>query len=896
MESTKTLVKTTCAYCGVGCGVNASVDVNAHQVEIKGDLQHPANFGRLCSKGSALGDTVGLDERLLEPEVNGETVSWDHATTYVAQELQKIIDEHGPDAVAIYGSGQLLTEDYYVANKFMKGFIGSGNMDTNSRLCMASSVVGHKRGFGSDTVPGCYEDFELADLVVLVGSNMAWCHPVTFQRLSAAKQQRPSLKVVTIDPRRTATNDVADLHLSIKSGTDAFLFNGLLAYLEQHNALNQAFIDQHTEGFEAALHSARESALSVASVAELCGIDEATVETFFSWFVSSEKAVTAYSQGINQSTSGSDKVNAILNCHFATGRIGRPGMGPFSLTGQPNAMGGREVGGLANQLAAHMGFDNAADIDRVQRFWGSPHIATKAGLVATDLFDAVHDGRVKAVWIMATNPVVSLPNADKVKAALENCPLVIASDCIAQTDTVNLAHVKLPAAGWSEKNGTVTNSERRISRQRNLFPLTGNAKPDWWIVSQVATKMGFGQSFNYQHPYQIFVEHARLSGFENNDQGHVRSFDISGLSQLDLSTYNALEPIQWPVNEKHPSGVSRLFAEGGFTTSSQKAQFLAITPRLPKAKRSAEYPLCLNTGRVRDQWHTMTRTGLSPKLNSHIAEPFVEVHPQDAQAFGLQQKHLAKVSTTWGQMVARISITENVRQGDIFVPMHWTGQLSKLGRVGPLVNPYVDPASCQPESKHTPAKIEPYNTEWHGFILSRYALNPESCEYRVTVKGEAFYRYELAGNGQHDWAAWAQSLSADRGGDKRDWLEYTDTQGVSYRGALLNPQRGIDVCFFISDHINLPERHWLSTLFVKPSLDEKELLALLTGSPPLDQPDVGRIVCACFQVGEKTINAAIRDDNLGSAIELGKKLKAGTNCGSCVPELSQLIALADPES
>ncbi|HET7131679.1 MAG TPA: molybdopterin-dependent oxidoreductase, partial [Gammaproteobacteria bacterium] len=432
-------VRTTCPYCGVGCGLEVERAPQS-AATIRGDSRHPSNYGRLCSKGAALGDTLGLEGRLLHPEIRGERVSWDRALDAVAGGFARTIAEHGPDAVAFYVSGQLLTEDYYVANKLMKGFIGSANIDTNSRLCMASAVAGYKRAFGSDTVPNDYEDLERADLIVLVGSNLAWCHPVLYQRVIAAKAARPKLRVVVIDPRRTATCDAADLFLQIRPGTDVLLFNGLLDYLRREDAIDLEFLDAHTEGFGVAMRVAKESAPSIPAVADACGLDGDDVAELYRWFARTPATVTAFSQGVNQSSSGTDKVNAIVNVHLATGRIGKPGAGPFSLTGQPNAMGGREVGGLANQLAAHMDFA-PEHVDRVRRFWNAPRIAERPGLKAVDLFDAVDRGAVKAVWIMATNPVVSMPNADRVRRALERCELVVVSDCVRNTDSTALAHV-----------------------------------------------------------------------------------------------------------------------------------------------------------------------------------------------------------------------------------------------------------------------------------------------------------------------------------------------------------------------------------------------------------------------------------------------------------------------
>lgn len=882
-------IQTTCPYCGVGCGISAQVDKQNHQVNISGNKLHPANFGRLCSKGLALGDTVELKGRLLQPKVYGRVASWTEALDLVADSFLSTIEKYGADAVAIYGSGQLLTEDYYVANKLMKGFIGSGNMDTNSRLCMSSSVAGHKRAFGSDTVPGCYADYEQAEMIILIGSNAAWCHPVSFQRIQAAKEANPALKIVVIDPRRTASCDIADLHLPVAIGSDTILFNGLLYFLSQQNALNQDYIAAHTEGFTAALNAATGSSATIEQVARQCNVNVEDLQCFYQWFASHEKVMSLYSQGINQSSSGTDKVNAIINCHLATGRIGKPGMAPFSLTGQPNAMGGREVGGLSNQLAAHMDFSNTEDIERVARFWGTNNIARKPGLAAVELFDAIYEGKVKAVWIMGTNPVVSLPNANKAIQALQRCDFVVVSDCIAKTDTTALAHILLPALGWSEKDGTVTNSERCISRQRALFSPAGSAKPDWWIITQVARRMGFEQAFHYQSPVEIFREHAALSGFENSAEQGLRDFDISAFAKISQHDYDHLQPVQWPVNQPNPQGRARLFDDGRFFTASGKAQFIAIEPRPPVNLPDKNYPLILNTGRLRDQWHTMTRTAIAAKLNQHKPEPFVEVHPADARHYALLPNTLAVIESRWGSMIARVQITDSQQQGSLFVPMHWTEQYASRGRMGALVNPVVDPVSRQPESKHTPVLIKAYQPVWQGFILSRRELTVTDSEYWVKIKGEQFYRYELAGETlPEDWRSSVRENPGIITAENAQWQEYQDPGKGNYRAALIVDNQ-LETVIFITAGNHLPERNWLTGLFPKAQLERLERMALLTGLPPLGVPDVGIIVCACFNVGEKTIRAAIRERGLKTHQEVGICLKAGTNCGSCIPEIKALL-------
>jgi assimilatory nitrate reductase catalytic subunit len=872
---------TTCPYCGVGCGVITTNNADG-RMSVKGDKTHPANFGRLCSKGSALGDTVALDGRLLHPQVNGKEASWDNALDAVAAGFKKIIDEHGPDAVAFYVSGQLLTEDYYVANKLMKGFIGSGNIDTNSRLCMSSAVAGYKRAFGSDSVPCSYEDLETSDLIVIVGSNTAWCHPVVFQRITKAKQDNPNLKVIVVDPRKTATCEIADLHLPLKSGSDAVLFNGLLSYLNQTNKIDWKFVDNYTDGFADALMSAEESGFTIAQVAQSCELNSQDVEQFFSLFSETEKVVTIYSQGVNQSSSGTDKSNSIINCHLAIGRIGKPAMGPFSITGQPNAMGGREVGGLSNQLASHMDIDDSMHRDLLSRFWQTDNLTTTAGAKAVDMFNDVASGKIKAIWIMATNPVVTMPDADKVRAALQACELVVVSDCEEFTDTTACADIVLPALAWGEKCGTVTNSERRISRQRNVLPHPGEAEEDWWIISQVAKRLGYQQHFNYQSSADIFREHAALSGFENKG---VRDFDISGLASLTDQQYNDLKPVQWPVTVGKPQGTARLFTDNKFFTANGKAQFIAITPRAPVNATNDDYPLVLNTGRVRDQWHTMTRTARSAKLSGHIAEPFVDIHPIDAEKWSVKAHDLAKIESRWGAVLARVQITDNQSVGNIFVPMHWTQQNSSHSRVDAVVNPVVDPISGQPEFKHTPVKISPYQALWHGFILSRSPLKLSNSNYCVSVKGEQFWRYELAGESKiEDYSAWARQQLAEDG----EWLEFADIKAQRFRAGIIKNNQ-LDAVVFIAPNHDLPARTWLSNLFTESPLTDEARSNLLAGKPGADQPDVGPLVCACFGVGENTIKGAIACGAAKSVEDIGKQLKAGTNCGSCIPELKKLF-------
>jgi assimilatory nitrate reductase catalytic subunit len=880
-------VRTTCPYCGVGCGLKVTPTARGESFEIRGDADHPANLGRICSKGAALGETLGLDGRLLHPEIDGRRATWDEALDAVAAGFARTIAAHGPDSVAFYVSGQLLTEDYYVANKLMKGFIGSANIDTNSRLCMASAVAGYKRAFGADTVPNDYTDLEQAELVVLVGSNLAWCHPVLFQRVTAAKAANPKLRVVLVDPRRTQTADIADLFLQLKPGSDVVLFNGLLEHLRRDGVLDLEFLDAHTEGFGAALRIARETAASVPAVAAACGLAEDEVLEFYRWFARTPRTVTAFSQGVNQSTSGTDKVNAIINVHLATGRIGKHGMGPFSLTGQPNAMGGREVGGLANQLAAHMDF-TPDNVSRVARFWGSATVAAKPGFKAVALFDAIERGDVKAVWIMSTNPVVSMPDADRVRRALTGCELVVVSDCVRDTDTTRCADVLLPAAAWGEKSGTVTNSERRVSRQRPFLPTPGEARPDWWIVTEVARRMGFGEAFAYESPAAIFREHARLSAFENDA---TRDFDIGAFAEIGDGDYDALAPFQWP---RPATGAppARLFADGRFFTPSRKAQLVPTPPRWPARATSAEYPLVLNTGRVRDQWHTMTRTGKAARLSGHYPEPFLQIHALDASRFGLAAGDLAEVAHGEARIVVRVEITDAVAPGQVFAPMHWGSVFASAARVGALIAPAVDPVSGQPELKCAPVRVRRYEPKWYGFALAREPLEVPPASYLAVSRGAGHWRYELAGEEiPSSWPEWADALLGARAAR----IEFLDAGGGRYRGANVAGNR-LQACVFVSLAKALPSRTWLASLFGGGELGDADRMAILAGRAPSGRAESGPVVCSCFSVGRSTLLRAIRGDGLVSVEAIGKALKAGTNCGSCIPELKGLLAQSGAEA
>ena len=856
-------IRTTCAYCGVGCGITATL-TGERSVTIKGDTEHPANAGRLCSKGTHLGETVSLEGRLLHPMIGDKRASWDKALDLVARRFADTIAKHGPDSVAFYVSGQLLTEDYYVANKLMKGFIGSANIDTNSRLCMSSAVAGHTRAFGEDVVPASYDDLDEADLFVLIGSNTAWCHPIVYQRMLAARDARGT-NIVVIDPRRTETCETADLHLPIRPGSDVALMNGLLAHCRREGLIDEAFLAAHVsvpEGFWDALEGDND----LWSVARACDVPAADLKRFFDLFAATPRTITLFSQGINQSIRGTDQVNAIINVHLATGRIGKPGAAPFSITGQPNAMGGREVGGLASTLAAHMDFA-PENVARVGRFWGTDKIAAKPGLKAVDLFRRMGEGKIKAVWIMATNPAVSMPDANAVREALAACPFVVVSDCIADTDTTAFAHVRLPAAGWGEKDGTVTNSDRTISRQRALFACPQEVKPDWWIIGEVGRRMGWRTAFNYARPADIYREHARLSTYQN---AGARLFDIGHHAAIGNEAYDAMMPWRWG---------GKPFADGRFSTSDGKARLVPVS-QMNTAPALPAWPMTLNTGRYRDQWHTMTRTGLSPKLARHRQEPLIEIHPDDAAALGMADDDLARVFTAQGESVYRVLLHEGQRRGEVFTPIHWTDRTSSGGRTGLLPRPLVDPHSGQPGFKSTPVRVEKLAVAWRGFLITRDAPAQIDAAYATRIRVPQGWLIELAGDG--DPLTFANTILP-----KGDRIEASDAARGNIRAAVLREGQLI-ASLHITREGQLPARDWLIEQLL--TAEEASPMALLAGRPAKPQLDRGAIVCVCFDVGMNTLIRAITDQGLASVDAVGAALSAGTNCGSCRPTIQKLIA------
>ncbi len=844
-------VRTTCAYCGVGCGIRATV-TGERSVTIKGDADHPANFGKLCSKGTHLGETVGLEVRLLSPMIGDRKADWDEALNLAAAKMRACIAEHGPDSVAFYVSGQLLTEDYYVANKLMKGFIGSGNIDTNSRLCMASAVAAHNRAFGEDVVPCTYDDLDDADLILLVGSNTAWCHPVIWQRIEAARLQRGT-KLVVIDPRRTETAEQADLHVAVAPDGDVALFNALLAEMRDRGVLDAEFHGQKCEtpaGFVEGLASRDH------------GIEPETFKALSDLVAAHPRMITLFSQGANQSRSGTDKGNAIINLHLATGRISQPGMGPFSITGQPNAMGGREVGGLANMLACHLGFSAEERAD-VALFWNAPNICSGPGLKAVDMFRAVHDGRIKFLWVMATNPAVSMPDAGFVREALARCETLVVSDVLADTDTSRLAHIRLPALGWGEKDGTVTNSERRISRQRALLAAPGEARADWAILCDFAARMGWGKAFEFTSAAQVFGEYARMTSLA---VAYGKVLDLTALCDLDEIAFDALEAVIW--GGRHPLATRFSHADG-------KARIIAVSAPAAPAFDPA-FPLRLNTGRYRDQWHTMTRTGLSPTLSQHRREALLEVHPRDARHYALVDGGLAEVITSSGKAVFRVSVTDSQRPGDLFVPMHWTDSFSGEARANRLPSQDTDPVSGQPGFKDTPAAVTPVQIQWRGFLASRELVEITGMRWWSRSRVSGGWLYELAGD---------EDCTPDALLPAGDQLEAADMTRGMRRFVVRAADGSLDAALFLTRSGELPAREWVAEQLGQSSAAALELLA---GRPSAPLPDRGPIVCVCHGIGANTIREAACGGAL-SVEAVGAATCAGTNCGSCRPAIARLL-------
>lgn len=749
-KATVTSYKSTCSYCGVGCGIVVRKDRKG-RITVEGDEDHPVNKGMLCSKGMNLHYVVqDRSDRLMYPEMRWsrhhpyERVSWSEAMKRAAAVFRSIIAHHGPDAVAFYVSGQCLTEEYYVANKLVKGYLGTNNIDTNSRLCMSSAVAAYARMLGEDSVPVAYEDIELADCFLIAGANPAWCHPILFRRLEKHKQSNPHVKIIVADPRKTESTSIADLHLPIIPGTDVWLYNAIARVLIENGDVDYKFIANHTSGFESFRDVVFATPLEEAS--RICGIPVEDIKTAASWIGAAQGFLTLWAMGLNQSAVGVKKNLSLISLNLLTGHIGKPGSGPFSLTGQPNAMGGREVGGLATALAAHRSITNPAHREEVAKFWGVQSISDKPGLTATEMVTALEEGRLKAVWIVCTNPMVSLPDLNRASAALRKARFVVVQDISRKSDTLEFADLILPAAGHMEKEGTMTNSERRTTHLPKIVDPPGEALPDAEILCMFARAMGFA-GFDYSSPAEIYAEHAALTRGTN--------LDISGVSYERLKASGSL---QWPVPSPEHPGTPRLFVNGKFHTPDGRARFSDLMPSREDiaVATNPQFPLILTTGRIRDQWHTMTKTGKVNKLRQHINGPFLQMHPEDAAARGVEEGDIVTIENEWGKARVRANVTDSIRKGVVFLPMHWGKILtSELVRANNLTSPRVDPISREPDFKFSSVEVRKYRRQpekivvvgagaaAYRFIMSHRALNTGDQIHIFSREEDSFYNRVL---------------------------------------------------------------------------------------------------------------------------------------------------------
>ncbi len=705
------IYRSTCCYCGVGCGMVVQKEKNG-ELRVEGDADHPVNKGMLCSKGMNLHYTVmDTSDRLLYPEMRynknapKQRVSWDTALERAAAVFRTLIDKYGPESVAFYASGQCLTEEYYVINKLMKGFIGSNNIDTNSRLCMSSAVAGYKMSLGEDAVPVCYDDLELADCLFVAGANPAWCHPILWRRIEAAKEKNPNLKIIVSDPRKTQSCGIADIHLQIHPGTDIVLHHAIGRCLIEQNLTDSSFIASHTEGFDKYQQTVFQR--TVAEAAAICGLEEADIRAAASCIGHAKGFITMWTMGLNQSVVGVQKNLSLINLNLITGHIGKPGSGPFSLTGQPNAMGGREVGGLANLLPAHRDLSNVAHREEVATFWGGKTISPKPGLTATEMFDALNDGRLKAIWIICTNPLTSLPDARIAEEGLKKAKFVVVQDISSKPETLAYADLVLPAAAWLEKEGTMTNAERRISYLEKVLDAPGEALPDAEIICRFAQKMGYN-GFGYRNAAEIYAEHVALTAGTR--------IDISGLSHEILKNKRS---VQWPYHKNtNGHGTPRLFTDKQFYTGSQKAVIHSFPDENTSRQPDTNFPLILTTGRIRDQWHTMSKTGKVNKLRQHTAESFLEIHPLDAAERNIRENDLVEVINTNGEVRVKAKLSDSIKQGVVFLPMHW-GKIrnSDLNRANNLTQNLVDPISKEPDFKFSAVQVSRYRKPKQKIIV-----------------------------------------------------------------------------------------------------------------------------------------------------------------------------------
>lgn len=931
LASTQT-TRATCPYCGTGCGVLIE-SRQGRIIQIQGDPQHPANFGRLCTKGSTLhltaSPSVTQQTRLLAPmrrDQRGEApapVAWDTALEEAADKFAAIIRQHGPDAVGFYGSGQLLTEDYYVLNKLVKGLIGTNNVDTNSRLCMSSAVAGYKATLGSDAPPACYDDFKHAQTLFIVGANTAYAHPILFRRIEDARRANPAMKLVVVDPRRTETADMADLFLPILPGTDVALFHGILHVLIAEGLIDMAYVNRHTQGFEALQAIVQDFTPEV--VASTCGIPVADLVQAARWFGAQAPTLSLYCQGLNQSSSGTDKNAALINLHLATGQIGIPGAGPFSLTGQPNAMGGREVGGMANLLSAHRDLANPAHRAEVAALWGVDEVPAQPGKTAVEMFEAAARGEIKALWIACTNPAQSLPDQATVRKALEKAEYVVVQEAFATTATCAFADLLMPATTWGEKDGTVTNSERRISRVNAAVPPSGEARHDWAILSDFGRRLekrltqrtahyraGTTTLFPYDSPESVWNEH--------RESTRGRDLDITGLSYTVL---DQVGPQQWPMPEGASAGQARLYADGIFPTDNGKARFSAMRYEPVSEPRDQRYPFSLNTGRLRDQWHGMSRTGTLGRLFGHVSEPSIDLNPGDMTRMGLQAGDLVQVASRRGQIIVPAQPSEAISPMQAFMAMHWGEEyisgLDNQGQAMSGVNALTVPAFCpkskQPELKHAAIKITATRLPWRLLavawmpeseaLTAKEALKPLMSAFAFTScvpfgrepheKGKVGVLFRAAAM-EAASSELIGRIEALLGIEGVDVLRYEDKfRGQRRAMRMERTAEGLKLDAFVLAG-DISAEAWIKPLLQDELLADAYGRALLSpgATPPVAIVSKGKQICTCFNVTEPAIIdtlASCQGDTDARLAQLQGALKCGTNCGSCIPALRQLVKL-----
>ncbi len=886
--------RSTCPYCGVGCGVIIEHDARAIS-GVRGDPEHPANFGKLCSKGSTLHLTLSPVARALYPELRTEReaprqrVAWEAALDSAAEKFARCIRDHGPDSVAFYISGQLLTEDYYAFNKLAKGLIGTNNVDTNSRLCMSSAVAGYKATLGADAPPCAYEDIDAAECIFIAGSNTAYAHPILYRRIEEARARNPQLKLIIADPRRTETAAEADLFLQIKPGSDVALFHAMLHVMVAAGLIDEDFIAEHTDGFAALRDTLR--AYSPEHAAEFCGVPAADIVKAAHWFAKSEATLSLYCQGLNQSASGTDKNATLINLHLATRHIGKPGAGPFSLTGQPNAMGGREVGGMANLLSAHRDLADPAHRAEVAQLWGIDSVPSEPGKSAVPMFEALHDGRIKCLWIACTNPAQSMPNQAFIREALQHAEFVVLQECYRDTETATYADLLLPATTWGEKEGTVTNSERRISRVRAALPAPGEARHDWQIVVDFAQALGkklgsngAAKLFPYTSPEDIFNEH--------RESTRSRDLDITGLSYAKLESEG---PQQWPYPESASSGKTRLYADGIFPTANGRARF-ADAPFVAVAERtSPRFPLSLNTGRLRDQWHGMSRSGRAAQLYSHAPQALLSMHPADIAARGFADQELVHIASARGSITLPIESSSDVAPGNVFLPMHWGSRFLKGDGINALTTGAFDARSQQPELKHAAVEVSAADLPWRMVAMAYVAAPHETLA--ALSQSFADFDYAACGFAGREQTAVVFRAAANAAPAPAILKALDDLLGLSHEVlSLSDASLGVERIALIDSGQLIAMRlsgdisgadwmgEWLES---RADIGPLAWRALAGGSaPPQGMASRGRIVCSCHNVAENEIAACFTAG--GDVADAQKKLKCGSGCGSCVPELKRL--------